>query len=192
MGMRMEQLTAFGSSFAEMVASGGSGHPPIPADNRILFYTRDRETFSILSNFARTPIRLARVLWPTVEHFYQAQKSFDPQYRAAILEAPTPGIAKNLGADPALPRRRSRRSWFRRNGSELRQDWEEVKIDVMRRAIAAKFAQHPALAAALRATGTAQLMEDSPVDPFWGTGPDGNGLNWAGRILMEIRDRQRE
>ena len=89
----------------------------ITADNRILFYTRDREALSFLSNFSATPILLDGLLWPTVEHFYQAQKSFDPDYRRTILCATRPGIAKNLGADPTnLPRRRSRRSWFAGTG----------------------------------------------------------------------------
>ena len=25
-------------------------------------------------------------------------------------------------------------------------------------------------------------------EPFWGIGPDGRGLNWAGRVLMEVRE----
>lgn len=165
------------------------GNLCVPMDNRILFYTRDRAAFGFLSNFSPTPIWLGGVQWPTVEHFYQAQKSFDPEYRQTVLCAATPGIARNLGADPTLPRRRSRRSWFRRHGQEPRADWKQVKIDIMRRAITAKFAQHPMLAAALRATGTTELIEDSLIDAFWGTGPEGQGLNWAGRILAEIRGR---
>ena len=38
-------------------------------------------------------------------------------------------------------------------------------------------------------TGTAMIVEDSPVDQFWGSGADETGENWAGRILMEVRDR---
>jgi ribA/ribD-fused uncharacterized protein len=68
-----------------------------------------------------------------------------------------------------------------------RPDWFEVERDIMRRADRAKFAQNPDLADALRATGDAELIEDSPFEPFWGIGPDGNGQNWAGQILMEVR-----
>jgi ribA/ribD-fused uncharacterized protein len=75
----------------------------------------------------------------------------------------------------------------RRHGWELRPDWEEVKIELMRRANAAKFDQHSWLSAVL----TAELIEASPTDAFWGTAPYGDGLNWAGRILSEIRDRLR-
>ena len=44
----------------------------------------------------------------------------------------------------------------------------------------------------LLATGAAELVEDSPFEPFWGTGRDGQGANWAGRVLMEIRARLRQ
>ena len=43
----------------------------------------------------------------------------------------------------------------------------------------------------LLATGDAELVEDSPGEPFWGIGPDGAGLNWAGRVLMEVRTQLR-
>jgi ribA/ribD-fused uncharacterized protein len=161
----------------------------IPADNRILYFARDREALGFLSHFHPAPIEIDGESWPTVEHFYQAQKSFDPAYRQAILKAATPGKAKRLAAPPDAPRRVSAQSWFRKNGALPRSDWHEVKLDIMRRADLAKFTQHPDLARLLAATGTAELVEDSPSEPFWGIGPDGHGMNWAGRVLMEVRER---
>ena len=64
-----------------------------------------------------------------------------------------------------------------------RPDWEAV----MRQAVAAKFDQNPDLADRLRATGTAESVEDSATDAFWYVGPDGTGQNWLGRVLMEVR-----
>jgi ribA/ribD-fused uncharacterized protein len=64
---------------------------------------------------------------------------------------------------------------------------EFPKVEVMRRAIRAKFRQHAELAAALLATGTAELVEDSSSDRFWGSGADGKGINWLGRLLVEVR-----
>jgi len=57
----------------------------------------------------------------------------------------------------------------------------------MRQADLAKFSQHPDLLNGLLTTGNAELIEYSPWDAFWGTGRNGQGLNWAGRILMEVR-----
>jgi N-glycosidase YbiA len=61
----------------------------------------------------------------------------------------------------------------------------------MRRTDLTKFSQHPDLATLLLATGDAELIEDSPFEPFWGIGLDGTGLNWAGRVLMEVREQLR-
>jgi N-glycosidase YbiA len=163
--------------------------PEIPPDRRILYFARDRDAFGFLSHFWPASIVIGGEEWSTVEHYYQAQKSADPGYREAIRQAKTPGMAKRLAAQPDAPRRISKHSWFKANGTLPRQDWFEVKLDIMRHADHAKFTQHPELAANLLATGDAELIEDSPFEPYWGTGADGKGLNWAGRVLMEIRQQ---
>jgi len=163
----------------------------IPADNRILYFARDRGMFGFLSHFHPAPILLDGEAWPTVEHYYQAQKSFDPAYRQAIRDAATPGRAKRLAAPPDLPRRVSSQSWFRKNGASPRPDWHAVKLEIMRRVDLAKFTQHADLAELLRATGDAELVEDSSSEPYWGIGPDAQGSNWAGRVLVEVREKLR-
>lgn len=163
----------------------------IPPDNRILYFGRERENFRFLSHFHPSPIVLDGETWPTVEHYYQTQRSDDPAYRQAIREAATPGLAKQMAAWPDANRKSARRSWFLKNNAFPRADWSEVKLDLMRKADRAKYTQNPELAELLLATGDAELVEDSPSEPFWGTGPDGQGLNWAGRVLMEIREELR-
>jgi ribA/ribD-fused uncharacterized protein len=165
--------------------------PPIPPDGRILFFQRDRDAFGFLSHFHAAPIEVDGEVWPTAEHFYQAQKSLAPEYRQAVRSAETPGRAKRLAASPDAPRYIARHSWFLANDAEPRPDWQDVKLDIMRRADWAKYSQHPELAGRLLATEEAELVEDSPFEPFWGLGPDGDGLNWAGRVLMEVRERLR-
>jgi ribA/ribD-fused uncharacterized protein len=165
--------------------------PPIPDDGRICYYGRDREAFPFLSHFFPSPIELDGIVWPTVEHYYQAQKSTSGRYKRAILAAESPGLAKRLAARPETTGRAKKYSWFRANDAQPRADWHDVKLDIMRVADRAKFTQHPALRAALLATGEAELIEDSPAEPYWGIGPDGLGLNWAGRVIMEIRERLR-
>ncbi len=159
----------------------------VPPDNRILYFGRDRDQFRFLSHFHPSPIVIAGEAWLTVEHYYQAQKSADPAYKAAIRATINPGMAKRIAAPPSAPRRISQQSWFRKHGKQPRPDWHDVKLAIMRRADHAKFAQNLELAERLLATGDAELVEDSPGEPFWGTGQDGTGLNWAGRVLMEVR-----
>ena len=165
--------------------------PIIPDDNRILYFTRDRAAFRFLSHFFPASILMDGETWATVEHYYQAQKSQDPAYRQAIRNALSPGMAKRLAAPPHAPRRVSGQSWFRKNGDVPRLDWHEVKLGIMRGADLAKFTQHGELGEMLLATGDAELIEDSPAEPYWGTGSDGKGLNWAGRVLMEVREQLR-
>jgi ribA/ribD-fused uncharacterized protein len=154
---------------------------PVPTDGRILYFSRDRGTFRFLSHFHPSPIALDGEVWATVEHFYQAQKSDHPDYRAAIRAAKTPGLAKRLAAQPAAPRRFAQKSWFRKNGIAPRADWHDAKLDIMRRADYAKFSQHPDLAALLLATGEAQLIEDSPFRTLLGNSSRRRGaeLGWS-------------
>jgi len=69
----------------------------------------------------------------------------------------------------------------------LRSDWERVKDEVMRKAVRAKFNQHPALRRLLLSTGTASIVEHSENDRYWADGGNGRGLNRLGQILMEVR-----
>ena len=163
----------------------------IPDDNRILYFGRDRDAFRFLSHFFPAPIVMDVETWATVEHYYQAQKSDDLAYRQAIRNTLSPGMAKRLAAPPHAPRRVSGQSWFRKHGTLPRPDWHDVKLPIMRLADMAKFSQHPELGEVLLATGDAQLIEDSPFEPYWGIGQDGQGLNWAGRVIMEVRDQLR-
>ena len=62
----------------------------------------------------------------------------------------------------------------------------------MRDAEYAKFNQNPDLLERLLATGEAKIVENSPVDYYWGVGLDGSGQNMLGVILMEVREKLRE
>jgi ribA/ribD-fused uncharacterized protein len=70
---------------------------------------------------------------------------------------------------------------------ELRPDWEDVKIDIMRQVLKSKFTQNPELKAQLIATGDAELIEGNNWnDRFWGV-CRGKGQNHLGKLLMEVR-----
>jgi ribA/ribD-fused uncharacterized protein len=159
--------------------------PSVPEDNRVLFFSRDRAEFGFLSHFYPSPIVIDGVDWPTVEHFYQSQKSLDPRYYEAIRACETPNAAKRLATLPEAVWQ-TKRSWFV-GGRLPRPDWKEIKLDLMRRADTTKYAQNPDLARRLLATGEAEIVEDAKHDSFWGIGRDGTGENWAGRIIMEVR-----
>jgi ribA/ribD-fused uncharacterized protein len=59
----------------------------------------------------------------------------------------------------------------------LRRDWESVKVEVMRKAVMAKFEQHEDLCALLLSTRDAKIVEHTENDAYWGDGGDGSGKN---------------
>jgi len=54
-------------------------------------------------------------------------------------------------------------------------------------AITAKFTQYPVLKHILLKTKNAILIEDSPIDYYWGCGKDGSGKSRLGQLLMKLR-----
>ena len=126
--------------------------------------------YRFLSNFFPAVVTLDGETYPSVEHAYQAAKTTSPIAREAIRTCPKPGQAK-------------------RNGRmvQLRPDWEEIKLDVMRDLLWQKF-QHYDLREQLLATGDRRLIEGNHWnDTFWGV-CRGVGQNWLGVLLMEIRE----
>lgn len=130
--------------------------------------------YGFLSNFHVGTIFVDGLPYLTVEHAYQAHKTFDESSRELIRRAKTPGDAKRLG-----------------RCVQLRSDWDEVKITLMKKFLIEKF-KNPFLRPLLLETGDAKLINENIWhDKFWGT-CNGVGLNWLGRILMEVRQEIRE
>jgi ribA/ribD-fused uncharacterized protein len=128
------------------------------------------------SNFAPYPIRLDGKLWPTSEHYFQAQKFTAEEHQEQIRQTRSPMIAARMGRSRKKP---------------LRHNWDTVKVEVMRKALRAKFSQHEDLRQVLLATGDATLVEHTEKDSFWGDGGDGSGRNMLGRLLMAVREELR-
>lgn len=133
---------------------------------------------AFLSNFFPSPFEVDGVTFPTVEHWFQAVKTFNPKEFRSIAAAETPGKAKRMG-----------------RRATLRPDWEEVKVDVMRRGLRKKFAI-PELRAKLLATGNEELVEGNTWhDQTWGRCScakcGGQGENLLGQLLMELREEIR-
>jgi ribA/ribD-fused uncharacterized protein len=126
--------------------------------------------YEFLSNFHPATVRLDGVEHRTVEHAYQAAKTLDPSEREHVWSAPTPAVAKERGQRVTM-----------------RPDWNDCKVAVMRNLLKQKFSD-PVLRARLAATAPLELIEGNTWgDRFWGV-HEGEGQNWLGRLLMEIRD----
>ncbi len=139
--------------------------------NEIKFYST-QDKFGEFSNFTHFPIKLDGKMWPTTEHYFQAQKFTDIHYQEKIRKEKSPMIAARLGRD---------------RKQKLRKDWESVKNNVMKKALTAKFTQHEDLKILLLSTDETKLIEHTENDAYWGDGGDGHGKNWLGLLLMQIR-----
>ena len=132
----------------------------------------DGTYYEFLSNFHPCSVVLDGHAYVTVEHAYQGAKTLDATERAYVRSASTPAEAKNRGGTVTM-----------------RPDWDDIKVDVMRAMLQQKFSD-PQLREMLLATRPAVLIEGNTWgDRFWGV-CDGEGENWLGRLLMEIRDRR--
>ncbi|MGT2828592.1 NADAR family protein [Streptococcus hillyeri] len=140
--------------------------------SEILFY-RVNDPYGEFSNFSAYPFSDGERIWPTSEHYFQAQKFLDRDIQEKIRNIVSPMDAALEGRNRSNP---------------LREDWEEVKDDVMRFAVLEKFKQNPVLKSLLLSTGDATLIEHTTNDAYWADGGDGRGKNMLGLILMETRE----
>eukprot|EP00731_Ephydatia_muelleri_P002171 Em0001g2171a len=145
----------------------------LPDTDPIRFYERGQPYFEF-TNFAEYPIQLDGKTWPTSEHYFQAQKFVGTPYEEQVRNVPRARDAFDLSRRPDVS------PW-------LRSDWEKVKLDVMYKALLAKFSQHNNLRDMLVKTGNRLLIEHTSKDCYWGDGGDGRGQNNLGKLLMKVR-----
>lgn len=137
-------------------------------DDKIVGFNKKNKT-EFLSNFYPSTISFDGDLYPTVEHAYQASKTLNLDSRRLIRNSRTPYEAKKLGQSLVL-----------------RDDWNDVKVIIMRGLIKEKF-KNPFLRHLLSLTGDYHLInENKRNDRFWGT-TNQVGENWLGKILEEVR-----
>lgn len=124
-------------------------------------------------SFAESRIIVDGEEWAGSEAYYQAQKSFGtPDY---------PKVKRLMqNADPM-------QAYYIGGSHALRSDWDQVKDQVMAKAVLAKFTQNDSLKELLLSTGDHPLVQVKPGDPHWGTGSKSNGKNMLGVLLMELR-----
>lgn len=122
-----------------------------------------------LSNFYETSVEWEGLTYPSSEAAFQAAKTLDQGDRKRF-QTMAPTVAKREGYKV-----------------KLRENWEDIKIDVMYQIVLAKFSQNEFLKQKLIAIGREWLEEGNTWgDKTWGT-VDGIGNNYLGKVLMAVR-----
>ncbi|MCA1402694.1 NADAR family protein [Bradyrhizobium sp. BRP56] len=140
--------------------------------------------FGPLSNMAPGfPIVVLNVRIATAEALYQACRyPNEPDVQRLILDQLSPMTAKMKS---------------KKYHSRTRNDWNDVRVNVMRWCLRIKLSQNwSRFGAVLERTQDKPIVEESTKDDFWGAKPaeDGTlvGMNVLGRLLMELRQQYRE
>lgn len=135
-----------------------------------------RGQYRFLSNFTPAKVTFEGVEYRTTEHAYQAAKTIDTGEREFIRSLETPGQAKRAGREVTM-----------------RDNWESIKVSVMRELQIQKYAGDPGLREKLKSTAGMKIQEGNYWhDTEWGVcncaKHAGSGKNMLGEILMRVRD----
>jgi len=128
---------------------------------------------SFLSNFYESSIELDAVVYRNAEAAYQAMKSNDSLVRVKFINL-------NGASAKALGKR-----------IELRNDWNDIKLDMMYKIVKNKFMQNSTITKLLIDTNDKVIIEGNNWgDIYWGI-CNGIGENNLGKILMKVREEMK-
>ncbi len=145
---------------------------PEPGQTTVDFDAKTKN-YKEFSSYFPVKLNMDGKVWPTVEHYFQAQKfTENPEYQEQIRLAKTPAAAKKMGATKDF---------------KTRPDWMNIRNQIMLEAVRAKFTQNQKLKEKLLETGDALIRNVSLMDNYWGVGKSGKGQNHLGKILMQVR-----
>ncbi|MBS4036393.1 MAG: NADAR family protein [Ignavibacterium sp.] len=141
-------------------------------DEAIYFFT---PAFHVFDSFSAHRINIWGLTFPTAEHAYHWKKFYisAPDLAQKILLVGSPEAVKQISI---------------KYKDKVSANWHEIKVSVMEEIFRAKAEQHEDVRERLKKTGKKQIIENSPVDSFWGIGPKEDGQNIVGKIWMKIRD----
>ncbi len=137
-----------------------------------IYFYKVNDEYGCFSNFAHYEFELDGKRWMTSEHYFQAQKFYNTKYEEIIRLLDNPMKAATMGRNHDLP---------------LRDDWEQIKDEIMKKAVYAKFSQNNDIKNILLSTNDNILIEKTSNDYYWGCGTKGTGKNKLGIILMKVR-----
>jgi ribA/ribD-fused uncharacterized protein len=140
-------------------------------------FKKEDDMYGCFSNFYNCPITYDGITYHSTEAAFQSLKCKDYEDRKEFSEL-TPNQSKKYGRKV-----------------DLREDWEDVKYDLMVDVLKSKFTQHPDIGEILKSTNDEEIIEDTTAwhDNIWGDCQcprckNKEGRNLLGKALMEVRD----
>lgn len=128
------------------------------------------DKYFFLSNYYIVPVTYNGLTFQSNEAAFQAQKTLNEGQRRKFTKL-APNKAKAKGRNVVL-----------------REDWEQVKNQIMYEICLAKFSQNEDLKEKLLNTGDEELVEGNTWhDTYWGV-YNRKGKNKLGKILMRVRE----
>lgn len=131
-----------------------------------------RNEFACLSNMYPTPLKINGLCFSCAEAAFQSFKTTDPEIRKKFQFITGPE-AKRLGRKV-----------------ELRPDWNEIRIAVMREVLKCKLKHYPSIYGVIAHAANTPggvVEENTWNDTFWGV-CNGRGENHLGKLLKELYD----
>lgn len=140
-------------------------------------FSKTDKKYGCFSNFYPCKVEFDGIVYQNSEAAWQAQKTLATHKRMEFAQM-TASNAKRAGRRVTL-----------------REDWEEVKYNLMVEVLRAKFTQIEELGKVLKSTGDATIVENTTGwhDNLWGSCScprcdDITGQNLLGKALMQVRD----
>lgn len=145
----------------------------------VIAFKSTKEEFGGLSNMAPGySLRVNDIIIPSAEALYQVCRfPLFPHIQEEIISQNSPMTAKMIS---------------RKYHGHTRQDWEDVKYDIMYWVLKVKLSQNlEKFYNLLQKTGNSPIVELSNKDKDWAVVPEGHnslrGKNALGRLLMQLR-----
>lgn len=143
-------------------------------------FKKNTDKYGGLSNMSTGfPLEINNIKIKTVEALYQACRfPHLPEIQQKIINQSSPMNVKMIS---------------NANKKNSRDDWDNVRIKIMKWCIQVKIAQNfNSFGSVLNETGLKNIVENSSNDNFWGAIPDADakiyrGKNALGRLLMDLR-----
>lgn len=142
----------------------------------IAFLISKEGEFQSLHPFHEAPFMVAGKEYGSVIHYYWSSKfaGSDEEFSESLRTCKTPQVAHRRGLNGG-------------SSHKVREDWDQIKKNEVRKAYQASLATHAESASLLKRITAEKIIIKPCVDDTLGVDKDGKGENLAGLVLSELK-----